>query len=738
MLNTQSSPSRPRRRTIPQRLFFLVSLVLSLSLAPSLQADVKLPGFLTDHMVVQQQKPIRMWGWAEPAEAVEVQIGDDSAKTVADKNGNWLVELPSRDASETPLAIHIRGKNQITLNDVLVGEVWLCSGQSNMEWRVLSSVNAEAEIAAANYPMIRHMKVPRTASPQPQSDADAPWQVCSPETAGQFTAAGYFMARRLHKELGVPIGLVNSSWGGTRIEPWTPPVGFEGLPELSDISKSIIERTPGTEIYQATLSRYLQRSKAWVAKAEQALASKSHLEPAPNYPNSLTPFTDRGQPTTLYNGMIHPLLRMPIRGAIWYQGEANHREGMLYKTKMQALIGGWRQLWNQGDFPFYFVQIAPYQYGNESGTILAKFWEAQAMAQEIPNTAMVVTNDIATVGDIHPPNKQDVGLRLANLALKYDYGREAIEANSPEADAMNIEGEKLRLSFRNTGGALKTRDGNTPDWFELIGPESGGFQKADAVIDGNDIVLSSPKVAHPVAMRFAWDKTAEPNLQGQSGLPVSAFRMGEVPSFAQTIPELNQYDLVYELDLGKLASNIQYEVDQSSSVGDFNRIAYLVTLESPNGETRSVFVSMDAFTDDVQKIGVPTVTSEAAFHQSVSGMNVRCSDDSVKSGENLTSGRIEFWPNNYSPSNGDKVPGASGTAFDFGDQPGPPTEGYGCMQVHHVDAKQTIFAINNWKSGTGADLGIGNHSGEHKDWTFTSNASQYEAKSLKVFVRPAN
>ncbi|KLU02143.1 Sialic acid-specific 9-O-acetylesterase [Rhodopirellula islandica] len=707
------------------------------ALHPSLvRGDVKLPGFFSDHMVLQQEKPIRVWGWAEPSEKVQVTIGDDQASTQADAEGHWVVELPSRSASADPVEIKVTGNNEIELQDILIGEVWLCSGQSNMEWRVQSSVNAAEEIAAANFPQIRHMKVPRVPSPFAQDDVLAPWQVCSPETAGQFTAAGYFMARRLHQELNVPIGLVNSSWGGTRIEPWTPPVGFQGIKELKEISDSVTQRTPGTDAYESALQNHLKSTKAWIAKAEQALANDSFLEPAPEYPSSLAPFTSHGQPTTLYNGMIHPLIQMPIRGAIWYQGEANRGDGMLYKAKMQALIEGWRAKWNQGPFPFYFVQIAPYQYGDEAGPVLAKFWEAQTASQTIPNTAMVVTNDIATLDNIHPPNKQDVGKRLADLALRHDYGKTDLVAHSPELESMQPEGSQLRLRFKNVGGDLKTSDDQSPNWFEIIGPNSGGFQTATAKIEGNEIVLSSPKVQHPVAMRFAWDKLAEPNLRGATGLPVSAFRAGKVPSFAQTIPGADDYELVYELDLNKLGASIQYDIDRHADIFKFDRVAYLVSLEDASGNIKSVFVSMDAFTDDIEKLAIPTVESKATFQQAVESMNVHCSDASVSNGTGVSTGRIEFWPNNYSPSNDAKVPGASGTAFDFGDQPGPPADGYGCMQVHNVGARETVFALNNWKRGRDADLGIGNHSGEHTDWTFASNAAQYDNKKLQVLVRP--
>ena len=362
------------------------------------------------------------------------------------------------------------------------------------------------------------------------------WQVCSPETVAGFTACGYFMARHLQKELDVPVGLVNSSWGGTRVEPWTAPVGFQRVAALQDIYQSVIGRTPGTPQYRDRLAAHIKALEEWMLKGKAALNSNESPAPSPNYPAELTPFASNQDPTMLYNGMIHALVGFPIRGAIWYQGESNHTEGMLYVEKKKALINGWRELWGQGDFPFYYVQIAPFQYGNEDPTILAKFWEAQAAVQQIPNTGMVVINDIATLNDIHPPNKQDVGLRLALLALKNDYGKQDVVANSPEFDTLEVLGDRLKVNLKNTGGGLKTRDGKAPTHFEIIGVGSNGFQPATAQIRGDAVILTSEAVKTPVAFRFAWHMLAEPNLAGGTGLPVGAFRGGEVPDFMSSLP----------------------------------------------------------------------------------------------------------------------------------------------------------------------------------------------------------
>jgi len=698
-------------------------------------AEVRLPGFFTDHMVLQRQMPLKIWGWADPGEQVRVTLGDATEVATAGDSGRWSVSLPAMNASSTPLQLTVEGSNTLTLSDILIGEVWLCSGQSNMEWRVSSSTNAEAEIAAADFPLIRHVKIPRRPSPVPLEDVDAEWQVCSPATAGSFTACGYFMARQLHQELDVPIGLVNSSWGGTRVEPWTPPIGFENVEALASIHQSVIGRMPGSAPYRQRLTTYLDSIADWQQQAQAALEESTLLSPAPAYPAELTPFKSHQDPTMLYNGMIHALVGFPMRGAIWYQGESNHAEGMLYTEKKRALINGWRTLWEQGDFPFYYVQIAPFQYGNEDPKILARFWEAQAAVQEIPNTGMVVINDIATLNDIHPPNKQDVGLRLAGLALKHDYGLEDLVANSPEMSEMKVLSDRIEIEFHNTGGGLKTRDGEAPSHFELIGPNSGGFRPASAKIDGNTIVLTAADVPKPTAFRFAWHKLAEPNLMGESGLPVGAFRGGKLPDFFSTLPVSREYRLVYDLDLSQLGAEIKYTVDKSADVTAFDRIGYVVELETSDGTPQNVFVSMKAFTSDAAKIGIPTVSSGAHFQQRVEDMEVISDVAGIVSGSAIATGNIEFWPNNYGQGNSGGIPGASSGTYDFGDSPGPPENGYGCMQVHNHAARQTLFAINHWSQGSGADIGIGNSTGPNPDWTFTGNASSYRTKRLRVYVR---
>ncbi|WP_217647043.1 sialate O-acetylesterase [Planctomicrobium piriforme] len=719
------------------RKWFCFLFVSGLLCTATASADVRLPKFMGDHMVLQRDMPIPLWGWAAPGEKVTATLGDDKAEATADDKGEWRLTLPARPAGD-PLTLTVTGKNKLTLTDILMGEVWLCSGQSNMEWVVQSSTNAAQEIANANYPQIRQIKIPKVPSGTPQDDVAGTWAICSPQTAGGFTAAGYFMARKLNQELGVPIGLINSSWGGTAIEPWTPPEGFAGVPELKSLSDQVQQRSPGNPAYQKALNDHIAQTEAWLQKAKAATAAGNASPPSPAFPESLKAPATHSDATGLYNGMIHPFVGWPIRGAIWYQGETNSGDGMRYRAKMEALIEGWRKVWGIGDFPFYFVQIAPFQYGASAPSVLAEFWEAQAESAKIPNTGMVVTTDIATINDIHPPNKQDVGLRLALLALHRTYGKSDVVDSGPTFKSIEPKGNELVVTFENTAGGLKSRDGQALTWFEVIGPDSG-WTKAEAKIDGDTVILSAPGVSSPAAMRFAWHKLAEPNLANGAGLPATAFRAGEVPrvDFLSQVDDAKAYRLMCDIDLQKLAKNVTYDVDNRSQMTTpFDRIGYLVELQSSGGAAQFVFVSMDAFTNDIKKIGIPDLSSGAVFQQQVKNLTVVSNAAGITSGANLDGGNIEFWPHNYGQQNTANVPGASNTTFDFGDFKSDPQDGYGSMQVHNFKAKQTLFSINHWANGSGADLGIGNSTGENSDWTFSGNAGNYTTKRLRVFVRP--
>jgi sialate O-acetylesterase len=705
-------------------------------------AEVRLPKVFGDHMVLQQDKPLVFWGWAQPNETVTVSLAGESRQARANQRGEWKTTLPTMKAGG-PFSVNISGSTKVLFEDVLVGEVWLCSGQSNMEMGIGAVRDSAHEVAAADYPNIRLLMIPNRWTPEPQNDVEATWKVCSPKTVAEdgwagFSAAAYFFGRELQKRLGVSIGLIDSTWGGTRIESWTPPEGFANVPALKRDYESVQLADPRATLHQQRLEQTLNETEKWVAAARHALAQRSLVPPMPSYPAELQPPHDVQNATALYNGMIHPLCPFSLRGAIWYQGESNSDEGMLYTERMKALIAGWRQIWGEGDFPFYFVQIAPYNYGRDP-EIIGEFWEAQAAAQAIPNVGMAVINDIGDLKDIHPANKQEVGRRLALWALANTYGQRDLVYCGPTFKSMNLEAQKLRVRFDHIGGGLTSRDGKPLDWFEVIDADEGGFVKADAQIDGETVVLSAPEVKHPVAMRFAWGMMAEPNLMNREGLPGGAFRAGTVPKrdlLELKVPEAKQYQLVYDLDLGKLGPNLSYDVDNRSKITrPFDRIAYFLELSGKDNKPQFLYVSMDAFTQALDMIGVPTVACGARFQQNVANLDVYSNVRGIATGTGLQGGNIEFWPNNYSPANDSKVPNASGEVYDFGDQPSDPPDGYGSMQVHNHVARQTLFALNHWKEGSHADLGIGNQPSGSPDWTFAANAGNYQSKRLRVLVR---
>ncbi len=706
------------------------------------QAEVRLPKVFGSHMVMQQSQPLTVWGWAQPGETVEVRLANESKKTQANDKGEWKVVLTPLKAGG-PYTLTASGSSTVTFEDVLVGEVWLCSGQSNMEMGIKSCRDADKEIAAAEYPQIRLLMVPNRWTPEPQKDMEGTWKVCTPKTVaedgwGGFSAAGYYFGRELHKQLGVAVGLIDATWGGTVAQTWTPPEGFAAVPALKKDHERVMLGDPRTAVHQQRLGEVLDKTQRWVEEARKALQERALVPAMPTYPEELHPPRDVQHPTALYNGMIHPLCPFALRGAIWYQGESNLGEGALYTERMKALIGGWRQVWGLGDFPFYFTQIAPYNYGGNPATE-AVFWEAQVAAQSIPNTGMAVINDIGDLKDIHPANKQEVGRRLALWALAKTYGKTATVYSGPVFKAMSTEGDKLHLSFDFVAGGLKSRDGQPLSWFEIIDADTGGFVKANAVIDGSAVVLSAPEVKKPVAVRYAWHMLAEPNLMNSEGLPVSAFRAGKVPErdlLQMEVAEAKDYQLVYDLDLTKLSEPVVYAVDRHEQITKaFDRIAYFLELQNSKGETQYAYVSMDAFTKDLGKIGVPSASTGARFQQDVSNLTVFSNTGKLTTGANLSGGNIEFWPNNYGTKNSANVPNATSEAYDFGDETADPAEGYGSMQVHNHAARQTIIAINHWREGAKADLGIGNQPSNSPDWTFAANAESYPVRRLRVLVR---
>ena len=503
----------------------MVALAVFFLAVGSAEADVRLPKVIGSHMVLQQGKPVEIWGWAEPGETVSVTLGESNRGTTqANGAGEWRVQLAAMQAGG-PHSLTVAGKSTITLDDILIGEVWLGSGQSNMQRGVETSDNGGEELAAANYPQIRLFHVPKVRSGTPNSDLNGAWQVCSPQSAFRFSAVLYYFGRHLHQELNVPIGLVASSWRAARIEPWIPPAGFASEERLAPVSAQIRD-VQGAYLDQLETQVKSADVLAWIAASRKAVAEDRQLPPAvPGFALPAHPLTGRESPSGMYNAMINPLVPLGLRGVIWYQGEANVGDGMLYRDKMRALITGWRQIWNQDDLSFYWTQLAPFTYGGDPLQLPA-LWEAQTAAMSIPHTGMAVINDIGNLRDIHPKNKQDVGKRLALWALAKDYGKD-VAYSGPRFKAMTVDDDKIRVSFSHVGEGLESRDGKELSWFEV--GDGQRFVTAKARIASADTVLVwSDEIKAPTAVRFGWSQLAEPNLQNSERLPAGTFRSNRV------------------------------------------------------------------------------------------------------------------------------------------------------------------------------------------------------------------
>lgn len=472
------------------RLFLPITLAAFAAFA---RADVSCPVIFSDHMVLQRERPVAIWGNAAPDEQVTVEFAGQAKTGKTSAEGNWRIDLAAMPASKESRTLTIRGNNTLTFSDVLVGEVWFCSGQSNMEKQLgprkgqKPTDNYEDTVKQANHPLLRLYQVPHYSKPS-EKTIGLRWVACTSESvmASEFSAAGYFFGAEILAKLDVPVGLIHSSYGGTMIEAWTPREAFERTPELASLLQ--------------------KQYQAWV-KGVQA--------------------------TELFNSMVAPYIPYTLRGFLWYQGESNLMAGDtdLYTLKLRTLIESWRSRWNQPSAPFYYVLIAPFRYSPRdkdpaqlTAEALPLFWVAQAAtAKTVPHTGFVVTTDIGTPKDIHPTNKRDIGLRLASLALAETYAITNSAATSPRYVAQEISDRKIVLRFTPASAGLKSRDGQPLDGFLVAGADKN-FVPATAVIEGDTVVVTSPSVANPVAVRFAWSETANPNLVNSAGLPVTPFR----------------------------------------------------------------------------------------------------------------------------------------------------------------------------------------------------------------------
>lgn len=505
----------------------VLTITLLLSSLFYSSADVKLPALVSDHMVLQQNTTIIIWGWAAQGEKITVMPGWTKKKfeTITNGEGKWQVDIKTPKAGG-PYCICVNGQNKIQLKDVMIGEVWLCSGQSNMhlmigkygkkdDWRT-GVDNYKQEIATANYPAIRMFTVERKTSDSILQDVKGDWVVCSPDTAGSFSAVAYFYGRELYHKLKVPIGLLNSSWGGTPAEAWTRKevlVADTGLAHIVERHRFNVEN------WDSIWNNYKIKNEAWKKyMADTTIANKKN-KPAPKQP--IGPGSHKA-PYLIYNAMIAPLLNYKIKGVIWYQGENNAPLAWQYRTLFPAMINCWRTDFHQGCFPFYFVQIAPHRSQNP------EIRESQLMTyRKMPNIGMAVTTDVGDNLNIHPTNKQTVGYRLSLWALANTYHFKNVICSGPLYRSMKIEGDKIRIFFDFAKDGLVCK-GDSLIMFEIAGNDRK-FMPAVATIEKNTILVSCSNVKNPVAVRFAWNYLPIHNLYNKTGLPASPFRTDDWP-----------------------------------------------------------------------------------------------------------------------------------------------------------------------------------------------------------------
>lgn len=488
--------ARQTVKKLPMKLIFksLIAAVLCLTCGMDVLANVSLPSIFSDNVVLQREKPIPVWGWAAPGEKIIVKFHDQQVSARADKQGKWTVKLKPENAGG-PFTLEIQGNNRIEIKNVLVGEVWFCSGQSNMEMYVKHSYDNryEQDIKNANNSQIRHFKVERIISDSLKSNVGSDgWKLGNDSASvAEFSSVAYFFAKKLYEELNVPIGIVNSSWGGTMVETWISKEAMLGENEFKDVF---------------------------------SIPYSNVKNQAPDNPNTY--------PSLLYNAMVKPLVPYAIRGFLWYQGESNASRAAQYKKSFPLLISDWRKQWNDNNLPFYFVQLASWMANNgnsNAGSTWAELREAQTATLQLPNTGMAVAIDIGDTKDIHPPNKKDVGLRLAAIALNKDY-KKPVTYSGPVFRTMTKEGSAVRVSFLHTGKKLVVHDKyNYLKGFELAGNDHK-FYYAQAKLSGNEVIVSSDSVPDPVAVRYAWaDDVPEANLYNDDGFPAVPFRTDNWP-----------------------------------------------------------------------------------------------------------------------------------------------------------------------------------------------------------------
>ena len=498
-------------------------LLFAACLSSTLHAEIKLPSIIGSHMVLQQNLANPIWGWESPGASVSVSFSGQRKTAMADKDGKWTVKLDPLPANASPQSMEIQsGSQQVVLTDILVGEVWVCSGQSNMGFQLFSDWNGDLEAAASNLPNLRLLKVPKFGTQEIQNDFKGAWTASTSETSRTFSAVGFLFGRYIHQIVGVPVGLIDNAWGGSAAEAWIRRESLEKDPRFS----ALMETTRKTEAEKQSVSAKADHEAALLKHKELAAKAKEEKRPVPREPQSPEAWLGgNARPGNIFNGVLHPTIGFGIKGAIWYQGESNAGRAAEYRELFPFLIQEWRREWKQGDFPFYWVQLADYLAESKTpgDSNWAELREAQTRTLSLPNTGQAVIIDLGEGKDIHPKNKHDVAARLVRWALAKDYGMKLVY-RSPEFKKLAIEKDKAIVTIDCFGSGLRTFDVPEAIGFALCG-EDKVWHFAKGTVTGKDTIeLTCPDVPKPVAVRYAWANNPVCNVLNLEGLPLTPFR----------------------------------------------------------------------------------------------------------------------------------------------------------------------------------------------------------------------
>ena len=512
--------------------------ILVLAAVPSLRAELKLPAIFSDHMVLQQKQTNPVWGWDTPGTKVTVSFAGQMKSAEAGADGKWAVKLDPVPANAAPQTLAIAGTTKREIQDVLVGEVWMCSGQSNMGFPLQGDWNGDIEAAASNHPNLRLIKVPNVGTQEAQTDFKGEWRASNAESARGFSAVGFFFGRYIHEIVGVPVGLIDNAWGGSAAEAWVRRESLAKVSRFKLLMENTVKREADlqTEKAKADFEAATARWKEQVEKMKAAgLKPGQQLPRAPQSPDAW--LKGNGRPGNIFNGVLHPTIGYGIKGVVWYQGESNASRAYEYQSLFPFMIEQWRKEWNEGDFSFYWVQLADFKgEAVEPGdSDWAELREAQTKTMKLPNTGQCVITDLGEGRDIHPKNKQDVAARLVRWALVKDYGMKFMH-RSPEFKKMEVKGNKAVITVDCFGSSLRPFDVVEAVGFTVCG-EDKVWHKAKGTLLGKDTVeVWSDKVAAPVAVRYAWADNPVANLASQEGLPLTPFRTDDFEMITKPKP----------------------------------------------------------------------------------------------------------------------------------------------------------------------------------------------------------